>query len=74
MEVPSGQLAFGDVLEAFDHFSLEEQKDLAAILQRRVAERERKRLAEDVDQACREFAEGGCPPTTVDELMGEVLI
>src|SRR5437868_3949700 len=69
MPISSDQLPFGDVLEAFDRFTLEEQKDLAAILQRRVAERRRKQLAEDIHQARQESGEGGCRPMTVDELM-----
>ena len=67
------RMPFGEVPGAVDRLSSEEQEDLAAILQRRLAERGRKRLAEDVREARRERAGNGCRPATADELMGEVL-
>jgi hypothetical protein len=73
MATSSGQMPFGDVLEAADQLTLEKQEELAAILQRRVAERGRKELAKDIDRARQEFSQGGCRPTTVDELMSEIV-
>jgi hypothetical protein len=64
---------FGDVLEAIDKLSLEEQETLMDIVQRRVAERGRKLLAAEIREARQEFAEGQCQPTTTDELMKEIL-
>ena len=66
-------IPFGDVLEAADHRSLDEQQELIAILGRRLAQAGRQRLAADVQVARREFAEGRCLPTTPDQLMHEIL-
>ena len=66
-------LAFGEVLEAADQLSLEEQETLADILQRRVIERRRQELAADVRSARREYAAGSCEAVTADELMAEIL-
>ena len=74
MEIPVPQtLPFGEVLEAVDQLSADEQETLAAILQRRLAEQGRKRVAEEVREARREFASGACRPVAVDELMREIL-
>jgi hypothetical protein len=67
------QMAFGEVLEAVDGLSAEEQETLVDILSRRVAERGRKQLAIEVGEARQEFAAGGCRPTTPDALMSELL-
>jgi hypothetical protein len=64
---------FADVLESVDRLTSEEQEALVAIVQRRLSERGRKRLADDVREARREFAEGLCRPAGVDELMDEIL-
>lgn len=65
-------MLFGEVLEAIDQFSLEEQETLLDIVQRRLAERGRKQLAADIEEARIEFAAGQCRPATVDELMKEL--
>ena len=67
------EMPFGEVLEAVDRLSPEEQAELATILQRRLSERGRKQLARDVQEARQELAQGGCRPISVDELMGEIL-
>ena len=64
---------FGEVLEAADQLSQEEQEELVAILHRRLAEAARQRLAGDVQEARQQFAEGRCSPATPDELMREIL-
>jgi hypothetical protein len=66
-------MLFGDVLEAADHLSLEEQQELIAILQRRLAEAGRQRLIAEVQEARQQFAAGQCRPVTPDELMREIL-
>ena len=48
-------------------------KNLVSIIQHRLAERGRKRLQDEIQEARREFAEGGCRPASVDELMSEIL-
>jgi hypothetical protein len=64
---------FAEVLEAVDQLSWDEQETLVAIVQRRMAERGRQRLAAEVQEARREFAQGLCRPSSVDELMNEIL-
>lgn len=66
-------LQFGEVLEAADHLSAEEQEELIAILQRRMAHAARQRLVAEVEEARKEFAEGRCLPTTPEDLMREAV-
>jgi hypothetical protein len=63
---------FAEVLEAVDQLSWDEQEILVAIVQRRMAERGRQRLAAEIQEARREFAQGLCRPGRVDELIQEV--
>jgi DNA-binding TFAR19-related protein (PDSD5 family) len=65
-------MPFGEVLEAADGLSQEEQHELIAILTRRLAEAARQRLAGEVREARREFAEGRCSPATPEQLMREI--
>lgn len=71
--IMENELAFGEVLEAADQLSLEEQETLADILQRRIIERRRQDLAADVEAARREYRAGSCEAVTADELMAEIL-
>jgi hypothetical protein len=73
MAISDHPMPFGEVLEAVDRLTPEEQEALAAIIHRRLAERGRKQLPEEIRRARQEFAEGGCRPATVDELMSEIL-
>jgi hypothetical protein len=66
-------MPFGEVLEAIDQLSLDEQETLLDIVQRRIAERGRKLLAAEIQEARQEFAAGRRQPTTADELMKEIL-
>ena len=66
-------LPFGEVLEAADHLSQDEQEELIAILHRRLAQAARQRLAADIQEARQEFAAGRCSPATPDELMREIV-
>ena len=66
-------LAFGEVLEAADQLSLEEQETLADILKRRVIQQRRRELAADVQAARQEYGDGSCAPVTPDEMMTEIL-
>ncbi len=67
------ELPFAEVLDAVDHLSAEEQEMLVSITRRRLAERGRKRIGSDIEEARREFADGRCRTTTVDELWGEIM-
>ena len=62
-------LPFGEVLEAADHLSHDEQEQLIAILHRRLAQAARQRLVAEVQEARQEFAEGRCSPATPGDLM-----
>lgn len=60
-------------MEAVGKLSLDEQETLLVIVRRRIAEQGRKRLANDIREAREEFAQGRCDPTTVEDLMKEVI-
>jgi hypothetical protein len=66
-------LPFGEVLEAADQLSQDEQEELIAILHRRLAQAARQRLTGEVQEGRQEFAEGRCLPATPDELMREIM-
>jgi hypothetical protein len=66
-------MPFAEVLEAVDQLSAEDQEVLVEIVRRRAAERSRKRLAAEAQEAQHEFAEGRCRRTTSAELMDEIL-
>ena len=66
-------LPFGEVLEAADKLSQDEQKELVSVLYRRLAQAARKRVAADIQESRQEFADGRCSPATPDDLMREKL-
>ena len=66
-------LLFGEVLEAIDTLSLEDQETLEGILHRRIIERRRAELVQDVQEAQQEFQAGQCRPVTPEELMQEIV-
>lgn len=66
-------LQFGEVLEAADHLSHDEQEELIGILHRRLAQASRQRLVAEIQEARQEFAEGRCLLTTPSELMREIM-
>ncbi len=66
-------LPFGDVLEAAEQLSAEDQEALIAILHRRLAQAGRQRLAAEIQEARQEFAAGLCRSATPEELMREIL-
>ena len=66
-------LPFGEVLEAADRLSSDEQEELIAILHRRLAQAARQRLISEVQEARQEFAEGRCLPASPDDLMREIM-
>ena len=67
----SQQIAFDEALEAVEQLDSEAQAELVAVVQRRLAERGRERVAATVAQARREFAAGQCQPMTAAEIMRE---
>ncbi len=66
-------LLFGEVLEAIETLSLEDQETLKEILHRRLIERRREELVQDVQQAQQEFQAGRCRPAAPEELMKEIV-
>ena len=66
-------LPFGEVLEGIDALSLEDQEILKEILHRRIIERRREELVQDVQQAQQEFQAGQCRPATPEELTKEIV-
>lgn len=65
--------SFGEVLDAVGKLSPDEQEALLDIVRHRLAEQGRQRLAQDVQETRDEFAQGLCAPTTVEDLMKEIL-
>ena len=66
-------LTFGEVLEAADQLSLEEQETLTDILHQRIREQRRQELAAEITAARQEFEAGISRAVTPDELMAEIL-
>ncbi len=69
MEQPSH---FGEILEAVDKLSLDEQQVLLDIVSHRLAESVRKKIALEIQEARKEFAEGLCRPSTTQQIMDEI--
>ena len=65
--------AFADALDAVEHLDPDAQMELIAVLNRRLAERGRERIAATVEQARLEFASGQSKPMTASEIVGEAL-
>jgi len=64
---------FHVVVEAVEGLSVEEQETLVAVLNRRLADRRRAELAEDVREGQREFRRGALRPTMPDKIIKEIL-
>ncbi len=66
-------VSFGEVLDATDKLSLDEQHTLIQILQRRMRERRRALIAKNIQAAKKEFQQGDCQPATPREIMRDIL-
>ena len=64
---------FSDVVDVVDALSDEEKEALVELLQHRLVERRRERLAAAVAEAREQYGRGECRATTVDDLMAELL-
>jgi hypothetical protein len=64
---------FAEALDAAENLDLDAQAELIAVLNRRLAERGRERIAAAVEQARREFASGQSKPMTAAEIVREAL-
>jgi hypothetical protein len=66
-------MSFNDILEAADELSLDEQATLLEVLQHRVIERRREALAQDIQQARRDFAAGQIRPASPADILKNIL-
>ena len=66
------RIRFDKLLEAVEDLSDEAQAELVDVIRRRLAERGRERVVEEVRQARKESAEGKCSGTTPDDVMREI--
>jgi hypothetical protein len=64
---------FGEILEAADQLSVEEQETLLEVLQRRVIEHRRNELASEIEQARHEHEARRCQPATPAEIVKNIL-
>ena len=63
---------FDRVLDAVGRLPVEDQESLIDIVSRRIRENRRRECVEDVLEARREYARGGCRPASVEDLMTEL--
>jgi len=66
-------MLFGELLEAADQLSLEEQADFVEVLRRRMAERRRNEIAGEIQEARRDYAAGKCQPATPSAILKSIL-
>jgi hypothetical protein len=66
-------VSFGEVLEATDQLSLDEQHTLIQILQGRMREGRRAIIAKNIRAARKELEQGKCQPATPREIMEDIL-
>ena len=66
-------IPFGEVLEAVDKLSLDEQQVLLEIVSHRMVELSHKKLALEIQDARKEYANGLCRPATSQQIMDEIV-
>lgn len=69
----SDAVSFQDALDTVEQLSPDDQAELIEIVRRRLVERNRQRLADEVREARAEYAAGGARPVSADDLLGEIL-
>lgn len=65
-------VTFDEVLEAIEHLPLDQQADLLDVVRRRLAERGRQRVVQDVKEGLAEFDRGEAKLASVDDIMGKI--
>ncbi len=65
--------SFGEILEAADKLPLIDQESLVDILQKRIIDRRRGRLAEEIRESRKEYEAGTCRESTPKDIMDELL-
>jgi hypothetical protein len=63
---------FAHVLDSVEKLSLDEQEEIAATVQRRVAEKRRAELVQAVKEARAEFAAGKAKPKSLSSIMRQI--
>lgn len=66
------QATFDEILDAVEHLPPEQQADLLQVIQRRLAERRRQGIVQDVRDGRAEFDAGTTKPARVDDIMREI--
>ncbi|OHB80093.1 MAG: hypothetical protein A2Z25_08815 [Planctomycetes bacterium RBG_16_55_9] len=66
------RIRFDVLIEAVEELPDDAQAELVGVIRRRLAERGRQRIVEEVRQARKEFAEGNCSGAAPDEIMREL--
>jgi ribosome-binding factor A len=67
------ETTFTEIVDAADRLSEQDQENLIDILQKRLRDRRRAELVNDVREAKQEFAAGKCQAVTPAQLMEEIL-
>ena len=67
------QTTFAEVLEAVEELPIDEKEMLLDILQNRLREDTRRRIVKSVKESRREFEKGNLKPSSVDDIMKEIL-
>lgn len=60
-------IPFGDVVEAVDHLTLEEQEELVEIVRKRMIAQRRGEILLDIQEAEQEYRQGQCSVLTANE-------
>ena len=66
------QMTFDEVLDAVEHLPADQQSELVDVVRRRLAERGRQQVVDDVASGRGEFASGASRPVSADDLMREI--
>ncbi len=68
----SSKVTFDEVLDAVEHLPVDQQADLLELVRRRLAERGRQRVVQDVHEGEAQFRNGEAKPASVDDLLREI--
>jgi hypothetical protein len=64
---------FADIHDVVDGLSLPDQETLVFLVQKRLSQARRKIHAQEIHSARLEFEQGKCNPSTVEELMRNII-
>ncbi len=65
-------LQFGDIVEAADRLTLDEQEELVEIVRKRMIAKRRGELLVDIEEAEREYRQGQCGVMTANEAVDQI--